>query len=179
VTPETFDSLFDAFTYTAYRWEGLPAYAVSVEDASLRAFVDGTPRPERSVRTSPWMARIAVSTANGKQWSRTRIVDQPLTEYQRYQLMSYVESQAVGEQIALVDRADLAVDGPDFWLFDADTEHAHAVLLHYTPAGALDRFESVHDPAALTGLRGRMSAARGASHPLNEFLAHQTPRIHG
>lgn len=115
MTPEDFDALFDTFTHTAYRLECLPTYAVPAEDATVQAFREGTARPERSVRTSPWMRRIAVSTAAGKSWSRTRVIDTPLTEYQQISLPAYVESQAVGEQIAVAERDDVGDLGPDFW----------------------------------------------------------------
>ena len=50
---------FDLFERSAFRLETLPVYAVAAEDERLRAFRLGLPRPERSVRTSPWLARIA------------------------------------------------------------------------------------------------------------------------
>ena len=57
---------FDLFERTADRLETLPAYAVGgSEEERLRAFRLGLPRPERSVRTSPWLARVARTTATG------------------------------------------------------------------------------------------------------------------
>ena len=54
------NACFDLFERTAERLEALPAYAVGgAEEERLRAFRLGLPRPERSVRTSPWLARIA------------------------------------------------------------------------------------------------------------------------
>ncbi|MDQ4031077.1 MAG: endonuclease/exonuclease/phosphatase family protein [Actinomycetota bacterium] len=172
VTSAEFDTLFDSFTSTVFRLETLPAYAVGgAEDARLRAFREGLPRPERSVRTSPWLARIAASTAAGKTWSRVRIVDQPLTEYQRCQLESYRESQAVGEQIGLVARDAAGKMDVDFWLFDAGTPSAHAVLMHYHPDGRLDRREVVTDSDAVTALDARRRAVEKIAVPLNAFLA--------
>ncbi len=57
MTPEEFNAAFDSFRSSAFRLECLQAYAVSAEDARLRAFREGLPRPERSVRTSPWLGR--------------------------------------------------------------------------------------------------------------------------
>jgi hypothetical protein len=76
------------------------------------------PRPERSVRTSPWLRRIAVTTVAGKRWQRVHIVEHLLSEYLCYEIEGYVES-ATGEEISIADRAahpDLARLGPDFWL---------------------------------------------------------------
>jgi len=171
VTSAEFDTLFDSFTSTVFRLETLPLYAVGgAEEARLRAFRESLPRPERSVRTSPWLARIAASTAAGKAWSRVRIVDQPLTEYQRCQLESYRESQAVGEQIGLAARDPAGKVEVDFWLFDAGTPTTHAVLMHYHPDGRLDHREAITDSDAVAALDARRRAVEKIAVPLNAFL---------
>ena len=115
-----FDALFNAFTTEVARLEALSAYAVGgSEQQRLDAFRGGHPRPLRSVRTDPWLARIAVSSViAGKSWTRIRVVDTPMTDYQRYQMASYRESQAVGEQVRIALRTAVGDVGPDFWLFD-------------------------------------------------------------
>lgn len=175
MTPTNLDALFDGFTDSAFRLEALPAYAVGGAEAErIEAHREGRPRPERSVRTSPWLARIACTTArDGRTWMRLRVVDDPLTEYQRYQLESYRESQAAGEQIRLVRRDALPPDADfvDYWLFDRETEHARAVELHYTPRGAFERFESLdHDEVARREIWA--SELFAIAEPLNDFLAH-------
>lgn len=172
-----FDALFDTFTHTAHRLETLPAYAVPREDPGLRAFRDGTARPERSVRTSPWMARIAVTTAAGKVWTRTRVLDTPLTEYQRFSLSAYVESQTVGEGIALVDRSLVGDLGPDFWLFDRGTDHARAAVMRYDAGGRFEGHELVVDPVELAELGRRADVAGEHAVPLAEFLVRQVAGV--
>lgn len=167
-----FDGLFDAFTHRVFRLEALQAYAVSAEDARLRAFRDGTPRPERSVRTDPWLRRIAVTTAAGKTWSRVHVVQQPLTMYIRYELISYVESQAAGEQIGIIDVHDHPLlQQPDFWLFDWDTDHPQAVVMHYSPDGKLEGREHVTDSVLLRHLNSVREAAQAEAVSLNTYLA--------
>jgi hypothetical protein len=171
VTGEEFAALFDTFQHTAFRLECLQAYDVSAEEESVRAFRDGRPRPERSVRTSPWLRRIATTTAQGKQWSRVRVVAYPLTEYTRYELVGYVESQAAGERILLTDADQVGDLGPDFWLFDAGTAATRAVLMRYTPDGHVDGFDLVTDYAELERLQHIQRTAEAHAVPLNEFLA--------
>lgn len=168
-----FGALFDSFTTSVFRLEQRPSYSVGGSEADrLAAFRDGTPRPERSVRTSPWLARIATSTVtDGKTWTRVRVVDDPLTEYQRAQLESYKESQAAGEQIHITGRIDRVHSVPDFWLFDAGTEHAHVVLMHYDNDGSLLEREPVHDPGQVRALGELAELLLSESVPLNEFLA--------
>ena len=170
----SFDALFDEFTHTAFRLETLPGYAVGAEDARLWAFRQGEPRPERSVRTSPWLRRIAMSTAQGKSWSRAHLIRHPLSEYLRYELVGCVESQAVGERIGLVDLADhpeLERLGPDFWLFDSDTDHPRGVLMHYDEGGRLIGREHVTATARLAAMATTKRLVEQAAIPLNVYLA--------
>ena len=84
---EDFDAHFDRFTRTVFRLETLQDYTAPGEAERVEAFRCGRPRPERSVRTSPWLARIAVATVTeAKRWQRVRVVEEPLTGYTRYQL---------------------------------------------------------------------------------------------
>jgi len=60
-------------------------------------------------------------------------VEHPLSEYLCYEIEGYVES-ATGEEISIADRAahpDLATLGTDFWLFDAESVRAFAILMLY------------------------------------------------
>lgn len=171
MTGADLSALFDSVTRTAFRLETLQSYDVSGEIDSVRAFRDGLPRPERSVRTNPFLRRIALQTAGGVRWSRVRIVEHPLTEYVRYELLGYVESQAAGEQISLVDR-DVARDlGPDFWLLDAGTPNARAVLMHYDDQGRIVDRTLTTDPEQTAQLAGQQAAAEMYAIPLNTYLA--------
>lgn len=148
MTPEEFNAAFDGFHASAFRLECLQTYAVSAEDERLRAFREGLPRPERSVRTDPWLRRIAASTIAGKSWTRIRLMRHPLTEYMQYGLISLVESQAVGEQVRIADlnaHPELEQLGPDFWLFDAGETDEFAVVIHYDENGALLGLERSDD----------------------------------
>lgn len=174
ITAEKFDALFDSFRATVYRLETLPAYDVGgAEAARIAAWRAGQARPEQSVRTQPWLARIAMSTlVDGKRWARTRILDDPLTEYQRFQLDSMREAQVVGTEMRVAHRSDVGDGtGPDFWLFDAGLDEEHAVVMHYDEVGHWLGADLTTDPSVLTELAERRAAADAVSVPLNEFLA--------
>jgi hypothetical protein len=175
VTPEELNQLFETAHTSVFRLERLQTYAVPADDASLVAFRSGAPRPERSVRTNAFLRRVAARTINaGVAWSRARLVEWPLTEYTRWELLGYVESQAAGEEIRLVDASlvdDVVVGAPDFWLFDEGSSDARAVLMHYASDGTLLERELVVDQVALARLADiKVEALRRASS-LNEFLA--------
>lgn len=173
LTAAEFDALFDAFARTVVRLEALPSYAVGgAEQARIDAYQRGLPRPERSVRTDPWLARIAVSTVSaGKRWSRIRVVDDPLTRYQRYQMESYREAQACGDQISVVRRSEVGEVGEDVWLFDAGSTQAHAVWMRYRDDGSVASRDLVTDPQVLAGVASEIGRIAEAAVPLNEFLA--------
>lgn len=173
MSADDFDAYFDHFTRTAVRLETLPAYAVGgAEQKRLDAFRARQPRPLRSVRTDPWLARIAITTATaGKSWVRYRIVDDPLTEYQQYGLASLIESQSAGEQVHLVRRGDVPDSGPDAWLFDHGTPGAFALVMRYTPDGRWLGFEHTADPNRLTEIMTRVQTIAEQAIPLNVFLA--------
>lgn len=169
-----FDAWFDRFDRSTFRLETLQRYSVSQEDKRLRAFLDGTPRPERSVRNDPWLRRIALTTAAGKHWQRVHIVEYPLTEYLRYELVSYVESAATGEDIRIAERAahpDLAGLDEDFWLFDAETDGTYAVLMHYDEEGHFLGFDHTTDPDTLDRCRAQRDLALEHAVALNIYLA--------
>lgn len=174
MTLDEFDALFDGFAVSAFHLETRQNYAIAEEDERLRAFREGLPRPERSVRTSPWLRRVAVTTAAGKRWGRVHVIEHPLSEYLRYQLIRYVESQAAGAEIRLADRGEhpeLTALGPDAWLFDAGTAQASGVLLHFDDAGHLLDIEAVHHSVGVAELERQRQVALTHSVSLAEYLA--------
>jgi hypothetical protein len=166
---------FDLFERSAFRLETLRTYAVAAEDERLRAFRLGLPRPERSVRTSPWLARIAQTTAAGKSWRRVRVIGHPLTEYERYQMTGYRESAAAGDVIRIADRAahpELTVLNRDFWLFDAEGPQPFAALMTYDETGDYLGSEITAAPGAVEGCKASQRLAERYAVPLGSYLAH-------
>jgi hypothetical protein len=60
---------------------------------------------------------------------------------------------------------------PDFWLFDAGTPDARAVLMHYASDGSLLEREFVADPIEAARLATVKDETARRSASLNEFLA--------
>jgi hypothetical protein len=166
---------FENFTDSAFRLETLPVYAGVADDPRFAAYVAGEPLPDRSVRTSPWLRNLAVTTAAGKSWSRVHVVDQPLSPYLRYEvLVAYVESAAAGEEIRIADRAAnmaLAALRRDFWLFDAGTDHATAALMDYAPDGQYIGVEVTTNPSVISSCEAERDLALRHSRELNAYLA--------
>jgi hypothetical protein len=165
---------FDLFEHSAFRLETLPQYSVAGEEERIRAFRLGLPRPERSVRTSPWLARIADTTAAGKSWRRIRVLGRPLTEYQRYQMTGYRESELAGDVIRIADMSanpELAGLTEDFWLFDAAGPEPFAAIMSYDESGNYLGAEVTTDSAVIETCYSREQLAERLSISLAVYLA--------
>ena len=127
------------------------------------------PTPE----TSPWLARIQAAVARGYRWYRVHILDQPLSDYARYELWGYRANQAAGEEISLADRdahVDLRQLRDDFWLID-DTI---AIRMIYDDEGHFLRPERAAEPARYQEMR---EIALRHAESLDAYLARRRPRL--
>jgi hypothetical protein len=131
VTETDLARLFASFRRSAFRLECLPAYDVT-EDAereSFRLWLAGE-RPQGQERG--WPELVATAVAAGKSMRRVRMVETPLTEYQRFQFgWGYPANVAAGEAIYILDHRPEGLLMVDFWLFDDET----VVVLEYDDAG--------------------------------------------
>ena len=86
-----------------------------------------------------------------------------------------MESQAAGEQVAVVPRARAGDDiGPDFWLFAAGTDGAGAAVLRYGQDGQWLGFDVVDDPDDVATFDARCRRLADEASTLNVFLAART-----
>lgn len=173
------DDLFDAST-DFFRLETLQQYLVEQEAEWLEAFRrDGT-LPKRTTETSPWLRYVADTAAAGRRWQRVHIVRQPLSTYVEFELLTYRDNAAAGEDIriaapaAVADRktsAELTTLKRDFWLLDAGTDHATVVLMRYDPDGRYLGFEISTDADVLERCQRQRDLALACSVPLEAYLA--------
>jgi hypothetical protein len=169
------ERLFDSFTQEAFRLETLPQYQLGPqEDERFRAFLQGQPLPERSPQTSPWLAQLAASTAAGRRCQRVHITPWPLSDYLRFELTTDLENVAVGEDVRVADRAiwypELAELTQDFWLFDATTDHAVAMLMRYDEQGRFAGAEISTDRDVIARCRRHRGFALLHAIPVAAYL---------
>jgi hypothetical protein len=163
---------------TAFRLECLQHYAGDEEE--LDEFRRGLPLRERSVRTSPYLRGLAEATIAGQQWSRIHVVEQPLSDYVRFELASYVGSAAAGEQVMIADRSasrDLDELRQDFWLLDEQLPGAVALMMHYTISGAFLGANATSDPDTLAWCRQARFLAASHAVPLNAYIVRENLRV--
>ena len=135
MTAPDLGKLFESFRSSAFRLECLPTYQVPQDVQWLRRFRAGEDRPqERDNR--PWLTTVRNAKERGARMQRVRLVQSPLSEYQRFQFSwGYVENMGAGEEIYIVDQEPDGLLRVDFWLFDDEL----AVVLEYDDEGRFVR----------------------------------------
>jgi hypothetical protein len=171
VTAPDLGKLFESFRRSAFRLECLPTYQVPQDVQWLRRFRAGDERPqERDNR--PWLTTVRSAIERGARMQRVRIVQTPLTEYQRFQLSwGYPENTAAGEEIYILDKEPPGLLSVDFWLFDDE----QVIVLEYDDEG---RFLRPVVAETVAPYRQARDMALKSSVPFREYLArsHVEPR---
>ncbi|MCK2258294.1 DUF6879 family protein [Crossiella sp. S99.1] len=159
-------ALFENFRRSAWRLEAQATYTMPSEQPTLARFLAGEPQPDG--HNSDWHDDIRRWASQGKTISRVRVVSQPLTDYQRYQLAWGIPGNVnAGEDVRILDRSahtDVVVPHQDFWLFDDQT----VLLLNFDDAGRLvDRV--LVDQPDLDQYRAWQQAALAHAVPVLEW----------
>jgi hypothetical protein len=118
---EEFRRLFDNFEHTAFRLEVRDRYNEPTETESLEKFLAGGPEYiDDSFQN--WLDFIRAATAEGRRFSRVRVVSVPLTDYSRYGMAYARFTNTAGDDIRYLtrDRARaVRLPNHDYWLFDS------------------------------------------------------------
>ena len=154
--------LFETFTVSAFRLETLPTYNVPQDTEWLRRFRAGMPRPqERDDR--PWLQTVRRAIVRGARMQRVRMVQSPLTEYQRFQFSwGYPENEGAGEETYILDYEPPGLLRVDFWLFD----DSRVIVLEYDDAG---RFLRPVEAETVEPYRQARDMALKSSVPFREY----------
>ena len=140
---EDFGRMFTKLKHSAWRLETRRRYASDEETDTYREFLRAG-----SVAWNvddPWCMNRRAQTALGKRFARVRIVDDPLTEGQRYLLDNARRNTAVGEEIRTLPRTTaeyLHLPEEDFWLFDARV----VALLRFDDADVMTGVDLITNP---------------------------------
>jgi hypothetical protein len=118
--PAELDELFTTFKASAWRLEVRPSYGIPDEDQSFQAFLAGS--PQDLTWFTPWTDLMNLQIRErGKRVERVRVIDQPPSDYLRWEYdLNHLNAEA-GEDIRYLPR-DLAcsihLPDYDFWIFD-------------------------------------------------------------
>ncbi|MGH7883261.1 MAG: DUF6879 family protein [Candidatus Dormibacteraceae bacterium] len=163
---------YENFIHSAFRLETRQQYLVNLEAKAFASFKETGILPPWDQEVADWYTQVAESTKAGKTRSRVRIVDLPLTDYTRFEFEIYKDNIKAGEKINILDRHDhpeLTELNEDFWLFDTETDHPTAVLIHYDDEGHyLDYWQTQNIPI-IEECKSQRDRALAASVPFEEY----------
>jgi hypothetical protein len=171
ITPDdgaAWRTLFESFSASAFRLEGLQTYDAPGEAEAVARFLAGE---DPQADTSWWTSMVQGHRAAGHTMSRVRIVTEPLTDYTRFELAVYPQLVEAGDDIRVIHAGaaqwPAGVVEHDYWLFD----RRDLWLMHYTDSGAFVGAERVVDPAVIGEHVRSADIALAQSIPLHTFLA--------
>lgn len=122
-----------------------------------------------------WLSMIRKATAEGKRFTRVRVVTVPLTDYSRFGVFCAEHTNAAGEDIRYLARHD-AADLPDhdYWLFDS----RKLVRMHFDDDENFLGGEIIDDPAVIVEHGYRRDAAWHRAIRRDDFATEENHRRH-
>ena len=119
VSGDDFIDLFRRFDHTAFRLEVRRSYGIVEEDEPYQRFLAGEDPGLDWFQT--WLTLMRQVTSAGKRVERVRLIDEPPSDYLRFELWGTPYNLDAGEDIRyLSHEAGEKLDLPsyDYWLFD-------------------------------------------------------------
>ena len=163
-----FGKHFSNFRKTAFRLEQLSMFNVEEEREAIQKIRSGEPMPEDF--NKEWLDILLSAQTAGKEFSRVRVIDGKLTEYQKFEInWGYKRSIKFGEDIRFIIRPEISLfETPvpitkDFWLFDEQ----HCFLMEYDYCGTFLGVTKVPDDSVQLYV-DLMNETKGASIPFDE-----------
>ncbi|HMH89815.1 MAG TPA: hypothetical protein VK586_01890 [Streptosporangiaceae bacterium] len=172
ISEDEFGELLVTFRVSAFRLETRDRYALAYEQADFDAFLAGNPVPPPAVRWwRPWLDQISRLTADGRQIGRVRILAEPPSDYQQWELWAAPWHSAAGEKIAYMSRRvaagiGLPADG-DWWLLDGE----RLIIMGFGEDGEITGKMLVTDSGAIAQYREWQHLAVCYATPAEEFTA--------
>lgn len=118
------------------RVQTLESYAVPSDDADYAGYLNGAPAPTSEYR-EPFFQRLRDEADQGMVWRNLKVVNGPLTDYQRYSCEWVCpNSSEASQDIRVLDVAEYPAAAVlyrtgDYWV----VEGQHVALVRYSPEG--------------------------------------------
>ena len=162
-----FGELFQSIERSWFRLETLQVYTVAYEADRVAAFLAG----ERvDLTPGPWQEMIRRHRAAGRQLARVHIVEEPLSDYIRYELAIYPRALAAGEDVRIIPTRRGAwppgLPHKDFWILDDAVWR-----MDYDDDGRFTAMVLIDDPAVAARYHAWRDAAHAASVPYARYTA--------
>jgi hypothetical protein len=148
--------LLGSFRHSAYHLEQQAHYAADLDQYRVWLAGDRTPLPELWPGFRDWCDLVRSHTVAGRRVERVRILDEPPTPYQQWELWGGRWNTTAGEIIRYLARrtaTDIglipAVGPDDFWLLD----NRRLITLAWDTDGSRGPTRLVTDPDRVTAAR--------------------------
>jgi hypothetical protein len=164
--------LLASFSQSAWRLESYDTYHLDYETADFERFLAGRSAPPTEISWwRPWLDMITGMTAEGKRVGRVRILAEPPTDYQRWELWSAPWHAQAGEQIGYLTRSQANALGLptryDWWLLDEQA----VIVMRFDETGRIAGKDLVTDPGIVAEHREWRDLAVRHAVPAEEFTA--------
>jgi Family of unknown function (DUF6879) len=138
ITEDEFDELLRSFERSAFRLETRDSYALGYERAEFERFLAGTPTPPPEVDWwRPWLKQLARFAHEHKRIGRVRVLAEPPTDYQQWEMWAGSWHAQAGERIRYMPRSRaLRIGLPldhDWWLLDNE----RLIIMEFTDSGEI------------------------------------------
>jgi hypothetical protein len=172
ITEADFDELLRSFRSSAFRLETRDHYALDYEQADFDAVLAGSPADPADVTWwRPWLEQISDLTAQGRTIGRVRVIADPPSDYQRWEIWAGPWHAAAGERVGylprrLAEHIGLPVTG-DWWLLDDE----RLIVMYFTEAGEIAGKDLITDPGIVARHREWRDLAVRNATPAEEIAA--------
>jgi hypothetical protein len=165
-------ALLASFSATAFRFETRRAYNVPYEQDDFARFLRGDNDPPTGAWWTGWLDQIDQLTHHeGKTIGRVRVVDDPPTDYQRWELSLTPWNIHAGEDIRWLPRSvahDIGLPtGYDWWLLD----DRQLIVLEFNDADEVATRTLVTDPGIIARHRAWRDLAIAQAHSAGSLAA--------
>ena len=145
---------------------------MTYEEEGFRAFLAGRPlSPEDLPWWERWLEEMQELTRQGKRISRVRVLSEPPTPYQRWELWGTPWHLEAGEDIRYISASAAAVlDIPlthDWWLLDDE----RLLVMQFAPDGQIQKRTLTTDPEIINQHRVWRDLAVNHAAPAELFAA--------
>jgi hypothetical protein len=163
-------ALFTGVQSSWFRLETLQVYDVGYENEEFETFLR-TGQLDRDI--GPWQQMISTHRHAGRQLRRVHVIEEPLTDYLRYELAAYQHNGRAGEDIRLIPvrHGQWPSDLPqnfDFWLFD----DSDVWTMTYDDAGRFLSADRATDTQLVNQCRQWRDVALAHSIPQTDYAVH-------
>lgn len=144
--PDVYTRLFSATQASAFKFEVRTGYGVAEEDEPFQKFLRGAdPGLEWH---EPWLDLMRRAVKRGIRVERVRVVDEPPSDFLRFEISMTPYNLDAGEDIRYMKRSlaeELRLPAVDYWLFDT----SELYVLHFADDDRFQGLEKINDPAVV------------------------------